>query len=373
VNEFLHQYLEFDPSVHVRAAASGAAVDIPFAEGAVPAVADRLLQQHVEPEDRSTLQQIRRDAHVRSAVACLLRCPEIPEYVFATPERLTAFRRYLLPVSEVHEALVHQPPQDTYHRWAYYTEVNYEELRTVTEALYPERPDLDWMLALWEVFEGTPAEVDEQFAKYCQKHQDDMPSTIRLLEFGGWSFLADFKDNRRNIEFYNKNTDVLKRILDRHVEDKKIGADLMRNRVRQAKARNIATDGPDAVGLSDYRHTAGGAKGANIDRVIAPEEMLRLERARGDVKAARELEQMDQLEARIRSLLERQTACLAAGGALPADEAQALVMAQDALRVAHEMAAVPADAVQIDMFTHDPASGEFSKSHFYTQADDVSA
>lgn len=108
-------------------------------------------------------------------------------------------------------------------------------------------------IALWDFFEGTPQEVDTAFEKHCQRYQDETPSSIKALEFGGWTVLADFKKNRKKIQIYNKHTEVLKRILDRYAEDKRIGAELMRNRVRQVKAKNIAEMGLDDPGLTQYR------------------------------------------------------------------------------------------------------------------------
>ncbi|NBQ43939.1 MAG: hypothetical protein EBU23_16115, partial [Mycobacteriaceae bacterium] len=244
--------------------------------------------------------KISADPRAKSALLALLREPDVADAAaaaLADEASREAFLHYLGPVaadSAARPAAEVVPPQDTFHRWAYYTEVNYEELRTVTEALYPERPDLDWAIALWDVFEGDAKAVDAAFDKHCQRYQDEVPSAIKALEFGGWSLLGDFKENRKKIQFYNSHTDILKRILDRHADDKRIGAELMRNRVRQAKAKNIAEAGPDAAGLVAYKRNqaekgqALGSKGA--EKVISPEEMRRLEKAGGSVKAAQELE-----------------------------------------------------------------------------------
>jgi hypothetical protein len=279
---------------------------------------------------------------------------------------------YLAPVQPeqgARPAADHVPPQDTFHRWAYYTEVNYEELRTVTEALYPERPDLDMAMALWESYEGAPEEVDAAFEKHCQRYAEEAPSSLKALEFGQWSLLADFKKNREKIQFFNKNTEVLKRILDRHAEDKKLGADLMRNRVRQTKAKNIAEEGPDDPALVQYKTgqlaKGQGFAGQGVEQVISQEEMLRLEKARGNIKAAKDLEVLEQYEKTIARLGEKETS----GQALSDLEVQELAVARTHVARAREMAAVPDDAIQVDVFTNDPVSGTFGKSHFYSRAE----
>lgn len=386
IDGFLRNYFEFDPSVHVRSGHSGdklraAVAEVLIGETRVPvdtldprrltldairAAAPKPAPAHVEP-----VQLIMSSAGNRNAVLALLADEELAAAAAIAVADPVTFRHYLTPVaadSPARPAADVVPPQDTFHRWGYYTEVNYEELRAITECLYPERSDLDWAIGIWEFFEGSPAEVKAAFDKHCQKYQDDVPSAIKLLELGAWSLLADFKENRKNIEFYNRNTEVMKRILDRHAEDKRIGAPLMRNRVRAAKARNIAEDGPDAAGLKAYRAAVAergqglGAQGA--ERVISPEEMLRLEKARGNRKAAQELELLEQTEKTIAEL----------GAAekcreLTADEREDLRRARESIDAIREMVNVPENAIQVDVFTNDTKAGTFTKSNFYTAAE----
>ena len=390
VGGFLRHWFAFDPSVHVRSGHDAAAVAAAAERARVgggEALVDRADPGHLTleavlaaapepaPEHREAVSYILRSRESLAAVAALLRDDDLVEPALAAVENPEAFRHYLLPVpagSPARPAAETVPPQDTFHRWGYYTEVNYDALRTITEALYPERPDLDWAIAPWAVFEGSRAEVDEAFKKHCERFQDEVPSAIKALQVGQWSLLADFSENRKKIDFYNKHTAVLERILKRHAEDKAIGAELMRNRVRQTKARNIAEDGPDAPGLKAYRRNLSktgqdlGAQG--VERVISPEEMKRLERARGNVKAAKELELLEETERRIADLTERQALLRAAGRELSAGEEEEFARLQRELPAIREMVNVPDDAIQVDVFTNDPASGEFRKSHFYSKS-----
>ena len=80
---------------------------------------------------------------------------------------------------------------------------------------------------------------------------------IKMLEFGGWTPMADFAANREKIEFYNKNTGIVQKILERHAEDAKMGKDMVKNRVKQAKAKNIREQGPDHPDLKNYTENAG--------------------------------------------------------------------------------------------------------------------
>ena len=380
---FLRNWFEFDPNVHVRSGHTAAVISAAAAElrsGA--ATTDAADPGHLTVEtmrapatppaaEHANAVALLREPRARAAITHLLRDDGLAEAAATALAAADAFKLYLMPIaagSAARTAADTVPPQDTFHRWAYYAEVNYEELRTVTEALYPERADLDWAIGIWDEFEGTSEEVDAAFEKYCHRYQDEMPSAVRALSFGAWSLLADFKENRKKIEFFNKNTEVLKRILDRHAEDKRMGAELMRNRVRQTKARNIVEDGPDAPGLKEYKRSTAergqDLRAKGTERVISAEEMLRLEKAGGSIKAAKELEHLEQLEKTIADL-----EGAAASRALTLNEQQELATAKRAIDRAHEMVEVPADAVQVDVFT--TGGGNITKTHFYTKSDDA--
>jgi len=384
IGNFLRRWLEFDPSVHVRAADNSevvaAAVEKIRVGGGEVAIdtkdpghltleALRAAPPPADSKQAGAVAKILESPENHSAALTMLRDEELALAVTEAMADPAEFMHYLGPIaatSPVRPAADVVPPQDTFHRWAYYTEVNFEALRTVTEALYPERPDLDVAVALWDVFEGSQTEVDRKFQAHIDTYQDTTPSTIRAVEFGGWTLMGDFKKNREKISFYNKNTEVIKRILDRHAEDKRLGSDLMRKRVYTAKAENIASDGPDAPGLAKYKRALAdrGQTMPGAEKVVGPEAMRRLEAARGDVKAARELEVLDECEGKIQALgeLEKQRP-------LSADERQSLESLRQRADRARDMLAVPDNAVQIDVFTTNAKTGEFSKSHFYTEAE----
>lgn len=138
----------------------------------------------------------------------------------------------------------------------------------------------------------------------------------------------------------------------------------MRNRIHQLKAKNIREDGPDAIGLKDYRKAVQPLTTMGAERVIAPEHMKRLERARGDVKAAHELKYIEEVEGKIAALAEIKKA-----RPLTEVEEKTWDHLQKLHARAREMLNVPDDALQVDVFTHDPATGKLSKTHFYTKAE----
>jgi hypothetical protein len=379
IYSFLKNYLSFDPSIHIR---SGIDSDKIRKETIIvnnqEVVVDIDDPSHLTTEaiktkitanddDKNHLNLLLNNLKTYNAALHIIRDPNLYEPITHMINNCETFKHYLLPLQKLN--LEHIAPQDTFHRWSYFTEVNYEELRTITETIYPDKPDLDWALAIWATFKGTEEEVSESFTNYCQKHQDDLPSVMKSIEVGKWALLADFKENRKNIQFYNKNTDVLKKIIDRHTEDKKIGTELMRHRVKTTKAKNIRESGPDAPGLKTYKATMSTdgkdllSKG--VEQVISPEDMKRLEKAKGNIKAAKELEVLDEYEKIIKEYDE-----IKKNRDLSYDELKTYNKAEDIVKQAKEMLNVPDDAIQVDVFTTS-SDGKFGKSHFYTKCDEA--
>lgn len=386
VGAFLRGLFEYNPDAHVRSAYDEFVVAPVVAPAAgpgdaaalgplptdradparVPLAALRAAPPAALPGDAAALAALA-PPRLREAALALLATPATAAAAAALGAAPERFRRYLAPVppgAPARAAVDVVPPADTFHRWAYYLETNMEALRAATAAIYHSKPDLDLAFVVYRAFEGTPAETDAAFAAFQDAHQEEVISDIKHVTAGAWTLLGDFQQNREKISFYNKHTEVLKRILDRHAEDKKLGQELMKNRVRQRKAQNIREAGPDAPGLGEYASALGGAGG---ERVIGREEMYRLERARGNVRAAKELELADQCRETIRALSEA-----AKVRELGPDEARRLADAQADLGRAREMLEVPDDAIQVDVWTHDPAAAggaRFGRSKFYTKAE----
>ena len=148
-------------------------------------------------------------------------------------------------------------------------------------------------------------------------------------------------------------------------DDKKLGTELMRNRIRQKKAKNIAEDGPDSNGLAQYRNIIG-ASIPGAEKVISNEEMLRLEKAKGNIKAAKELEYLEYLEEQ-----EKKYETMEQSRPLTNEEKTEYDNIKQKLIAAHEMAEVPSDGIQVDVFVTNAETGDFKKSSFYTKSEEL--
>ena len=383
IKKFLDEYLHFDPTIHVRSGELKKETQDKFAnyykEGVVadpwtfPSKKMLRSQAKVKSDHTAIYNCVSKSPRKLASVLNILLDEDLKEMLPTILSNESDFKAYLIPIgsSDLTETLEHIPPMDTFHRYSYYTEVNYEKLKLITTLLYPERDDLEFAIAPWHIIKGaTEEDRNKEFEKFCQKHEDDTPTALRSVAMGKWSFIGDLEKNRKKISFYNKQTGVIKEILQRVEEEAELGKQLMEKRVVRTKAKNIAEDGPDAPGLAQYMKTRAqsGVKTAaslNAKKVISDEEMLRLNAADGDLKAAEELRVLDQLKASHDKLVKIEESRV-----LTETERLDKKSLEEDIKRAREMLSVPKDAVQVDVFSHNAKTGEFSKSSFYTEADD---
>lgn len=139
------------------------------------------------------------------------------------------------------------PPNDTYGRFQYYYDVNYEELREAVLYLYNEKPDMEVALNIYETFNSL-----EECDEYINKNKDKVITNIMTLTNYKWNLLGPFKQNRNRITFYNENTQVLENILKQQEEDAKMGKKLLDERVRKKKIKNVKEYGKTDPAVAKY-------------------------------------------------------------------------------------------------------------------------
>jgi hypothetical protein len=146
------------------------------------------------------------------------------------------------------------PPDDTFFRWARYIDNNYECLRQATDDIYCEKSDFEHAILPLEVFEGkTTEEAEAAFDNFKRQHANEFESEIFSATFGKWSLLSSWEQNREVRDFYTEKTEIIKRIIDQHKEDQRMGTKLMKDRAGRKKKENVKNAGPDDKGLVQYR------------------------------------------------------------------------------------------------------------------------
>ena len=167
------------------------------------------------------------------------------------------------------------PPNDTYGRFQYYYEVNYEELREAVHYLYNDKPDIEVALNIYETFNS----IDE-CNEYINKNKDKVITNILTLTNYKWNLLGPFKQNRERITFYNENTQVLENILKQQEDDAKMGKKLLDERIRKKKIKNVKEYGKTDPAVAKYLKENPNDITANSqkidvleDKVIVTEEI----------------------------------------------------------------------------------------------------
>ena len=132
------------------------------------------------------------------------------------------------------------PPQDIFHRFQYYYDSNYEELRGIVRDLYCDKSELETAINPYDWHEN-----EDEAEKFINKHKDEVISTIFKAHSGKWNIFAPYKKVRDSTRFFNKKTAVLEEIAKQIESDAKMGSELMKKRIKIKKKQNIAEVGPD--------------------------------------------------------------------------------------------------------------------------------
>lgn len=150
------------------------------------------------------------------------------------------------------------PPDDTFFRLRRYYENNYEELRQATDDIYCEKSDLEFAIVPLEIFTNDEkGDADTKFDTFKRKYADEFDAEVYCATFNSWNLLSSWEKNREVRDFYTENTEIIKRIIDQHKEDERIGTSLMKDRAKKKKAENEIKEGPHDPALNQYRKAVG--------------------------------------------------------------------------------------------------------------------
>jgi hypothetical protein len=132
------------------------------------------------------------------------------------------------------------PPSDIFHRLQYYYDSNYEELKEIVRDLYCDKEEFETAINPYS-WHTTEDEADA----FINKHKDEVITSIYKAHSGKWNIFAPYKKVRESMRFFNKKTQVLEEIAKQIERDSKLGADLMKKRIKVKKSKNIKEQGPD--------------------------------------------------------------------------------------------------------------------------------
>ena len=173
-------------------------------------------------------------------------------------------------------------PADVFHHWDRYLSNHYEQLRQITYALYDIKPDFEFGVVYYD-HHDTPEEGRE----FCSAHEGEFRLEPYTISNNGINMFGPFKENRDRIDYYSKNTEIMKQMAESKEADHKLGRDIMRKATARKKAKNIAEFGPHSAGLQDYAKVQNTLSDYGINRVLTREETERIEKEQAE-KESRE-------------------------------------------------------------------------------------
>jgi hypothetical protein len=244
VKEFLEDMFQYNPDFHVRSAYKPAPLDDERKLIETPAgiLAMNELKRK-DPEFKETLLKYERLKLAGSKPTESKTKAETKAETKATntakAEVVSALRSYTTEMI---------PSADVFHRYQYYYDSNYEEMRGIVQDLYCDKPDIETAINPYCMHPSEDA-ADE----FINKHKDEVITTIFKAHTGKWNIFAPFKKVRESMRYFNKKTVVLEEIAKQIERDSKLGKDLMEKRVKVKKTKNVARDGPDDPAFAKWK------------------------------------------------------------------------------------------------------------------------
>lgn len=150
-------------------------------------------------------------------------------------------------VLEATNVLQVAPPADVFYHFSRYIDSHYEVLRILTDVIYQTPPGIENVVIYYDTFEDL-----DRAKEYIRVHEAEFRADPKIIENGGVTILGPFRENRDKVDFYNRNTEVLRVMMEQVARDHELGKDLTKSRLMNAKKKNLHETGPDDPGLDKY-------------------------------------------------------------------------------------------------------------------------
>lgn len=156
-------------------------------------------------------------------------------------------------VPDVGHVLDIAPPADVFYHFGRYVDSHYEILRVLTATLYNTQPSVENAVIYYDTFDEL-----EKAKEFVRVHESEFHADPKIIENGGVTLLGPFRENREVIDVFNKNTEVLRLMMEQIKSDHEIGKNLTKKKIVDAKRKNVREMGPDdGAGLERYMNARG--------------------------------------------------------------------------------------------------------------------
>lgn len=275
VYDFLNRNFHYDPTRHLRKARTEnpadperrphttAAEEAARAAKAAPAIGEKmrrdpeLLYKYMRDNLLGTYQYgMALQTQVKglmSAIATGVSVDDAAAIALRTYGELqkicTDMRRVSEPLaqSDLLESFKVSPPVDVHHHFRRYCENHHEQLCALVRDYYATKADTEFAIIYHRAFKTADAAREHRI-----QHENEFRAPVLTVENNGITLLGAYKQNSERVDFYNRNTEILKEMMEQNAQDAKLGQDMMTKKMKREKKRNIDECGPDAEGLSAF-------------------------------------------------------------------------------------------------------------------------
>jgi hypothetical protein len=141
-------------------------------------------------------------------------------------------------------------PKDTHHRLKTYIQDHYEYLRETVTAIYGIPDDIDLAMISYGEFDS-----EQKAVAFKNKTANSFSMATVDIPVGKMVFLGPYQNNRKAVEFYSESTAILKNMVDQRKKDAEFANDILKKRVRKAKADNVK-DMKDSKDTKDIKEAS---------------------------------------------------------------------------------------------------------------------
>nr|QQV29438.1 putative MCP chaperone [Kaumoebavirus] len=139
------------------------------------------------------------------------------------------------------------PPADTFERWRHYQTNHYDQLKDLTNMIYCEKPDVEYMINVYRTFDNV-----EEANKFKKLHYDDTTASLISVKNGQWAFLGDWAKNNERVDFYEENSEIMKQMIKQNETETKLATEMTMKRKDRLKKKSVRDAGPDHEKLSEF-------------------------------------------------------------------------------------------------------------------------
>lgn len=172
------------------------------------------------------------------------------------------------------------PPADMFHRFNVYFEKHYEQLQEATRDLYHEKPDFDACIFPYKLCKdsvnekGEKVSAEDQVKAFRHEHSRDILCDINDVNFGNWSIIAPYKQNRDRVEYFGQNMAIFEEMFKMNASGKVLANDMMNKQVARKRRTVQAIHGKKDPEF-DRNYGSIGGQGLNqlgVDKLKEDED-----------------------------------------------------------------------------------------------------